>query len=181
MDRSIAEAVGTLRETLVGGSKFRPGALPILRLYSGEIVGRQLDWPAVRGAAGGAVPSVTVPPQILFARDSLLGHQALESGEPVPVVGLASMRIAGSLRPLDLVCQNRRPLAPGEEPALMQGQRNCEDLRLPRLVEYRPPSSSCTPISFVLNRAIAPVPVSGQPARTSTTSIERGQWANRSA
>src|SRR6185295_11382371 len=47
------------------------------------------------------------------------------------------VRIAGGLRPLDLLAQRRRPLAPREEAALVQGERHGKRLRFPRLAEDR--------------------------------------------
>src|SRR5262249_37566620 len=55
----------------------------------------------------------------------------------MPVIGLASVGIAGGLRALDFLREHRRPLRPREQPALMQGDRHREGLRLPRLAENR--------------------------------------------
>ena len=66
------------------------------------------------------------------------GDDALERVEPVVVIGLASIGIARRLRALDLLGKGGRPFRPGEDAAVVQGERHREGLRLPRLAEHRP-------------------------------------------
>ena len=73
---------------------------------------------AVRRAVGGVIPGVEVFPQRARVGDALLGDDPLQRREPVPVIGLAGVGIAGGLRLLDLVAEDRRPLRPLEQPAV---------------------------------------------------------------
>ena len=83
------------------------------------------------------VPGVAVARERLLVGDALRGDDALERIEPVPVIGLAGIGIAGRLRALDLLAEHRRPFRPGEQAARMQRERHGEGLRLPRLAEHR--------------------------------------------
>src|SRR5438105_15111809 len=72
---------------------------------SAEVFGLELDRLAVRRAVGGVVPGVVVARERLGRRHALLGDQTLQRGEPVMVVGLASVGIARRLRALDLLAE----------------------------------------------------------------------------
>ena len=91
----------------------------------------------MRRAVGGTVPSMTITYQGFFARDAFLSDQPLEGRKPVSIVGLAGVRVSGSLRAFDFVPECRRPLSPGEQTALLERDRHGEGLRFPRLAEYR--------------------------------------------
>ena len=56
----------------------------------------------------------------------------------MPVVGLAGVGIAGTLRRLDFLAQHRGPLVPAEQPALMQRHHHGKRLGFPRLAKNRP-------------------------------------------
>ena len=57
--------------------------------------------------------------------------------QPVPVIGLAGVRIALGLRALDLIGEGCGPLGPGEQSALMQRERHRKGLRFPGLAKHR--------------------------------------------
>jgi hypothetical protein len=63
------------------------------------------------------------------------GDQGFQGGEPVVIVGVAVVGVAGGLGALDLGGEGGGPLAPGEEAAFVQGQHEREGLRLPGLAE----------------------------------------------
>src|SRR6516164_7517629 len=98
----------------------------------------QFDRTAVRGAIGGVVPRVAVAFQHRAAGDALRGQNPLERDEPVPIIGVAEVGVAGRLGAFDLFAQRRRPFAPREQPALVERHGERERLRLPRLAEHRP-------------------------------------------
>src|SRR5229473_919045 len=91
-----------------------------------EIFRPQLDRCAVRGAVGGVLPGVAITREAGGVGDALFGDEAFERGEPVPVVSLAGIGVALSLRALDLGGEGRRPFGPAEQPAPIerQGHRN---------------------------------------------------------
>src|SRR5215469_16742409 len=123
------------------GAASRGGARPAelgTALVSAEVIGEKLDRLAVRGAVGGAVPGIVVARKRLAAGDAGLGDQPLERGEPMMIVGLASVGIAGRLGALDLVGEGRGPLRPGKEATLVQRERHRKRLRLPWLAKDRP-------------------------------------------
>src|SRR5271170_1621557 len=68
---------------------------------------------------------------------ALGGDDAFERGEPVMIIGLAGIGIAGGLRLLDLVAERCRPFFPGEQAALVERQRQREGFGLPRRAEHR--------------------------------------------
>lgn len=84
----------------------------------------------------GVVPGFAVVRLRLCARDAFACHQALERGEPVQVVGLSCIRIAGELCSPDLFGQRRCPFTPGVEAPLVQEQYQSKSLRLPRFAEH---------------------------------------------
>src|SRR5882757_6751705 len=55
----------------------------------------------------------------------------------MPVIGLASVGIAGSLGAIDLFGERARPFVPGEQSALMQRERHREGMRLPWRAKHR--------------------------------------------
>ena len=91
----------------------------------------------MRRAVGGVVPGVAVAMQEIGSRDALGGDEPLQRREPVPVVGLAGVGIAGGLRALDFFGKRCGPFVPGEHAALVQHQRHGEGLRFPGLAEHR--------------------------------------------
>src|SRR5436305_1422226 len=70
-------------------------------------------------------------------RDALLGDEAFERLEPVPVVSVAGIGVAFGLRPLDLRAERLGPFRSGEQAASVQRQGYREGLRFPRLAEDR--------------------------------------------
>src|SRR5579883_3163485 len=101
-----------------------------------EVIGPKFDRLAMRRAVGRVVPGVVVAREHLARGYALLGDQPFERGEPMVIVGLAGVGIAGRLRALDLVGERRGPLRPGEQAALVQGERHREGLRFPRLAKH---------------------------------------------
>ena len=79
---------------------------------------------AVRRRVGGAFPGVAVTGQGRRVGDAFLGDEAFERGEPVLVIGVAGIGVAGGLGALDLLGEGRGPFGPGEEPALVQRYRH---------------------------------------------------------
>src|SRR5437899_1094275 len=92
----------------------------------------------MRGAIRGALPGVVIALERRRFGDTLAGDHAFKRLEPVTIVGLASVWIAGELRRLDFFAQHRGPLVPAEQPALMERHHDREGFRLPRLAKYRP-------------------------------------------
>src|SRR5581483_5901863 len=103
--------------------------------YLAEIGGLQLDRSAVRRAMRRAAPGIAIARQRLGAGDAFRRNERLERVQPVSIVGLAGVGIAGRLRPLDLGAECCRPFRPGEQAALVQGEGHGERLRLPRFAE----------------------------------------------
>src|SRR5204862_4428557 len=54
-----------------------------------------------------------------------------------PIIGIASVRVARRLGPIDFRRESGGPFRPGEKAALVQGQGHREGLRLPGLAKYR--------------------------------------------
>src|SRR5262249_52621587 len=102
-----------------------------------KVVRPQLDRRSVRGAVGGAVPGVMVARELAGVADALRRDETFERVEPVVIVGLAGVGIAGRLRALDLLAERRRPFRPGEHATLVQRERHGKSLRLPGLAEHR--------------------------------------------
>src|SRR3974390_3711672 len=88
-----------------------------------KIARLKLDWRAVRGAFAGMFPGIAGARQLLGAGEPLRGDDTLERIEPVMIVGLAGVRIAGGLRLLDLLPDRRRPFGPREHAARVERQR----------------------------------------------------------
>src|ERR1700722_18169109 len=80
---------------------------------SAEVIRSKLDRLAVRGAVGGPIPRVVIARERIARGDALLGDQPFERREPVVIVGLAGVGIAGRLRTLDFRGERRGPLSPG--------------------------------------------------------------------
>src|SRR5208282_2463027 len=103
-----------------------------------EVARPQLDWRAVRGSRARAAPSLSGVGQHARVGKAFCGNDAFERGEPMVVIGLAGVGIAGGLRLLDLVAESGGPFRPGKQAALFERQRERERCRLPGLAEYRP-------------------------------------------
>src|SRR5207253_3476863 len=85
-----------------------------------KILCLELDRHAVRRAVRGAVPGIAIARQRTGVCYALLNYHALERGEPVPIIGLASVRVPARLRALDFGGQHRGPFGPGENPAVVE-------------------------------------------------------------
>src|SRR5919197_627196 len=96
-----------------------------------KILRRQLDRRAVRRAVGGAVPGLVVARELARASDALRRDEPFERVEPVMIVGLAGVGIAGGLGTLDLAAKRGCSFRPGEHAARVQRERHGEGLRLP--------------------------------------------------
>src|SRR5580704_4920676 len=103
-----------------------------------KIAWLKLDRRAVRRALAGMLPGMAGARELARVGDAFFGDDALQCSEPMMIIGLAGVGIAGGLRLLDLVAQRRRPFRPGEQAALVERQRQRKRFRLPRLAEYRP-------------------------------------------
>ena len=79
-----------------------------------EILLPQLDRHPMRRAIAGMVPGVTIAVQRLVRRVAFFRHQPLERGEPMQIISLAGVGIAGVLRALDLGGERCRPFGPRE-------------------------------------------------------------------
>ena len=99
---------------------------------------RQHDRRAVRRAVGGVVPGIAIAMQRVRAGDAFFGDEALQRLEPVPVIGFAGVGRRPAWARFDLGGTARRPFGPGEQSALVQGERHRESLRLPRLANTGP-------------------------------------------
>jgi hypothetical protein len=71
--------------------------MPRARLIR-EVFRPELYRDAVRRAVGGVVPGISVARERLRISHALIRDDALERIEPVPVIGLAGIGIAGGLR-----------------------------------------------------------------------------------
>src|SRR5258708_4086939 len=91
----------------------------------------------MRRAIGGVVPGIAIAVKGFWGSDAFLGNQPFQRREPVPVVGLAGVGIAASLRAPDFVGECSCPFIPGKKPALMQRKRHRKGLRLPWFAKYR--------------------------------------------
>src|SRR3954449_3484683 len=80
-----------------------------------EILRLELDRLAVRRAVGRMIPGMLVARKRCAIGHALLGDEALQRIEPVPIIRLARVGIAGALRALDLVGERGGPLRPGEQ------------------------------------------------------------------
>src|SRR5215472_3359474 len=88
-------------------------------------------------AFGSPLPGSVTARQGGRVGNAFFGDDTLESSEPMMIISLTSVGVAGRLRPADLLAQNCCPFAPGEQPTLVQYQSHGEGLSLPGLVEYR--------------------------------------------
>src|SRR5512142_904223 len=79
---------------------------------SAKILAPELDRLAVRRAVGRVVPGVVVARERVGRRHALGGDQPFQGGEPMVVVGLAGVGIAGRLGALDLPAERGGPLGP---------------------------------------------------------------------
>src|SRR5262244_3408400 len=101
-----------------------------------EVFPFQFDRLAVRRTVRGMVPGVAIAGEARSIDDALLGNEAFERVEPMPIIGVAAIGVARLLRALDLLGQRRRPFRPGEKATATERQGHCKGLRLPGLVEY---------------------------------------------
>ena len=69
------------------------------------------------------IPGVAGARERACIGDALVGHHAFERSEPMAVIGLAGVGIAGGLRALDLLSESGRPFAPGEQAASVEQGR----------------------------------------------------------
>src|SRR5258708_29500643 len=102
-----------------------------------KILGLQFDRRTMRRAVGGVVPGIAVAMQGIGGGDALLGNQAFQRRQPVPVIGLAGVGITAGLRACNFVGERCRPFVPGEQAPLMQRQRHRKSLRFPGFAKYR--------------------------------------------
>jgi hypothetical protein len=102
-----------------------------------EVAGLELDRCAVRRAFARALPGLAGPGECRRVGQTFVREDAFERGEPVMIIGLAGVRIAGRLRFLDFCAEGSRPFPPGEKAALVERNSECKCLRFPRLVKYR--------------------------------------------
>src|SRR5579883_1000414 len=104
----------------------------------GEVALLQRDRRAVPGARAGAPPSLGGARQRRRIDEALGGDNAFKRGEPMAIVGLARVGIAGGLRFPDLLAKGLRPFLPGEHAAFVERHGKRKRLRLPRLAKPRP-------------------------------------------
>ncbi len=98
---------------------------------------RELDGLSVRRAPRGLLPFPLAPRQRFRAREALGGRDALERGEPVPIILVAGVGLAALPDFADHGGKRLRPLGPRECAALVQRERQRKSLRLPRCAKYR--------------------------------------------
>src|SRR5580692_6019647 len=84
------------------------------------------------------LPGMARALQLPRVGDAFLGEDTFKCSEPMVIIGLAGVGIAGGLRLLDLLAERCRPFLPGEQAAFVERQRQRERFRLPRLAEHRP-------------------------------------------
>src|ERR1700692_2197795 len=84
------------------------------------------------------LPSVARARELPRVGDAFFGDDAFQRGEPVMIIGLAGVGIAGGLRLLDLVAERCRPFLPGEQAAFVERQRQSKRFRFPGFAEHRP-------------------------------------------
>jgi hypothetical protein len=64
----------------------------------------------MRRAISCMLPGVIVPFEFVACRHTFLGHNSLQCSKLMVVIGLARIRVTGSVRPLDLYTKCRGPL-----------------------------------------------------------------------
>src|SRR5579863_5925485 len=102
-----------------------------------EIVRTELDRRAMRRARARAAPSLSGARQRGRVGEVFGGHHALQCGEPMVIISLAGIGIAGGLRLLDLIAQHGGPFRPGEEAPFLERQSEREGFGFPGRSEYR--------------------------------------------
>src|SRR5580704_5221636 len=85
-----------------------------------EIAWLKFDRSAMGRARAGMLPRVPRALELLHVGDALFRDDPLERIQPMVIIGLAGVRIAGGLCLLDLIAERCRPFVPGEQSALMQ-------------------------------------------------------------
>src|SRR6185369_17137896 len=83
--------------------------MPLSLVVVMEVLRLELDRLAVWGAVGGAVPGVLIARKVRRVGHALFGDEPFERIEPVVVIGLAGVRVAGGLRAFDLIGERRSP------------------------------------------------------------------------
>src|SRR5260370_10824257 len=84
---------------------FSRGRRKILRL--------QFDRRTMRRAVGGVVPGIAIAMQGIGGRDAFRSDELFQRRKPMPVIGLAGVGIAASLRALDFIVKRRVTFSPG--------------------------------------------------------------------
>src|SRR5437763_14316393 len=79
-----------------------------------EVLRLERDRRSVRGALCCASPGIAIAREHLAIRHAFRSDNALKRIEPMPVIGLASIGIAGGLGALDLLREHCCPLRPRE-------------------------------------------------------------------
>src|SRR6202166_3004837 len=97
----------------------------------------ELDRRAMRRSFASVLPGVARALKLPCVGDAFFRDNAFQRGEPMVIIGLAGVGIAGGLRLLDLVAERCRPFLPGEQAALVERQRQRERFRLPGFAEHR--------------------------------------------
>ncbi|KMZ12709.1 Cation:proton antiporter [Candidatus Burkholderia humilis] len=97
----------------------------------------ELDRLTVRRAPRSLIPLDTPRLQRLDTHASLRRTDTLERMQPVRVIRIAMIRIAGGLGIADCLAQGVRPLFPREDAALVQREGHRERLRFPRRAKHR--------------------------------------------
>src|SRR6516164_6681152 len=80
-------------------------------------------------------PGAPVAAQLFGRARAPGGDQRFEGREPMAVIGIPAVGIAGGLRRPDLLRQRRGPFGPAEKTPLMQEEGHRKSLRLPGLAE----------------------------------------------
>ena len=92
----------------------------------------------MRGAFARALPGVASSRQHIYIGKAFGGDDAFQRRQPVVIIGLAGVGIAGSLRLLDFIAERRGPFGPGEQAAVVKLQRQRKGFGLPGRAEHRP-------------------------------------------
>ena len=91
----------------------------------------------MRRARARPLPRAAGARERVWIGEALRGNDTLERGQPVTIIGLAGIGIAGCLCFLDLVAERGGPFLPGKHAAFVERQRQRKGLRFPRLTKHR--------------------------------------------
>src|SRR5246127_1079897 len=91
----------------------------------------------MRRARAGALPGVAGARQDAALDHAFFGEDSLKRRQPMLVVSLARVGIAGHLRLLDFIAERRRPFGPGEQAAFPKRYGEREGFRLPGRAKNR--------------------------------------------